>query len=1247
MRFHLMNSDSNQAFALVGFSRPIVCHRLQPVGGVGVNRASRLQPGFSTWIYQLQFGFVFQLTILICCLVTLRTVSAQNLDFNRDIRPILSDKCFRCHGPDANARQADLRLDSRTGLFSERDGIKPIIPGKPNNSEAIQRILSKDPDLHMPPADSKKTLTKQQIAKLVKWVEQGAPWKRHWSFEPPRMAKLPSVKREDWPRNAIDYFILARQEPAALSPSPEANPFKLVRRLYLDLIGLPPTPEEADKWIARLVDDDRIDEKVYDELVDHLLDSKHYGERWARRWLDLARYADTNGYEKDRDRSIWPYRDWVIKALNADMPFDQFTIEQIAGDMLPNATIEQRIATGFHRNTMLNEEGGIDPLEFRFHAMTDRVATTGTTWLGLTIGCGQCHSHKYDPISQQEYYQFMAFLNNADEPDLDLPDAEVDTKYASNLNRAETLLGDLAEKWPVDEIRWETPKPESIASESQTKARVLKDRSVLFAAPNQKIDVYTVRFNTTASKIDRIRLEALPHSSLPKSGPGHGTNGEFSLSQFSVTVAPINSDDDSVTVRITKAEASSARDRQSITSAFDGSDETAWSPNPKEKRGTNRHSAIFRIETPIGFEGGTRFSVSLVQSSGQSQTIGRLRLSLGTAFDRPIAERRREIVEREFAGWLDRERQRTARWVPLRPSKVTANLPLLTIEDDDSVFASGDTAKVDTYELLYPVSQSGITAIRLEALPDERLPAHGPGSTYYEGTKGDFFLGEFQIQVDGKPIRLSRASHNYAKNRFGNNPVSAALAIDGDLQTGWSVDGRQGERHTAVFVTEQPIKQAKKLRLKMVFGRHFPSSLGRFRISVTTRKDGAEARDFSTAVEELLLLPDEKLAPAERKRLKVEFLLQAAELAQHAKTIRELRKRPKFTTTLVMSERPRQNPRPTHLHKRGEFLLPTEKVEPATPAALNAFPPNVPRNRLGFARWLVSPENPLTARVVVNRHWSAFFGRGIVATSEDFGLQGDPPTHPKLLDWLAIDFVKQGWSLKRLHKTIVMSATYRQSSKMRAESDGDPGNRLLTRMPRFRLEAEIMRDATLQAAGLLSTKAGGPPVRPAQPAGVTEVAWGSPAWNVSQGEDRHRRSIYTFIKRTAPFAMFNTFDAPSGEACIARRDVSNTALQALTLLNDVMFIEAARAMGRELSQRDGNDIAKVTYCFRRLLTRPPSEYEVSRLIRFVKTQRQRFESKELNAETVTGTKSETSIEHATWTTLVRAMFGLDEAITRN
>ena len=1057
---------------------------------------------------------------LLCVLAATRLFADDAPDFSRDVRPILSQHCFKCHGPDDKTRKGGLRLDLRDSATKEaKSGAVALVPGQPDKSELVARIFSTDEDELMPPPSVKRTLTPEQKDTLRRWVAAGAEYQQHWAFVKPKQAKVPDVRAqlsvlsaqskqhvqseklstEHWAlsTNPIDAFILKRLLEANLAPSPEADPATLCRRIYLDLVGIPPTPQEQDDFLKSAI---RNRQSAIETLADRLLASPRYGERWARKWLDLARYADTNGYEKDRPRTIWPYRDWVINALNADKPFDQFTVEQIAGDMLPGSTLDQKIATGFHRNTMLNEEGGIDPNEFRFHAMTDRVATTGATWLGLTLGCAQCHTHKFDPLTHREYFQLMAFMNNADEPDINLPQADTEEQQKKNTALAAKLLAELPEKWAAKHA----PKPVE-------------------------------------------NSEAQPQASSPDSTP---------------------------------------------------------TPKP--------------------------------------------------------------TLDEKFAAWLARERARTVQWQPLRPASAKSNMPLLTIEPDASVFRSGDISKSDTYELHFRDVPAGVTAIRLEALPDPRLPAHGPGMAFYEGPKGDFFIAEFTLHADGQPVKFSGATESYSKNTFGSTPTTAALMLDGDPQTGWSTAGRMGERHTAVLTLRSPaaaISSGGDWTVKLAMGRHYACSLGRFRISITTDARPAVARDLPSETESLLALPDEKLTAAQRVRLREEFLLSLPELKDEASRIRTLRKPVRPPATLGFRERPPENPRPTFIHNRGEYLQPTEPVTPGVPAFLNPIAGNAKPDRLALARWLVSPENPLTSRVIVNRQWAAFFGRGIVKTTEDFGYQGEVPTHPELLDWLAVEFVKQGWSLKKLHRLIVTSATYRQSSVLSAQKSvlsipksgagdqkqgtasgvplstehwalsTDPDARLLSRFPRTRLDAEIIRDAALASGGLLVEKIGGPSVRPPQPEGVTEAAYGG-GWTPSTGPDRWRRSLYTFSKRTAPFALYNTFDGPTGEACIPRRDVSNTPLQALTLLNDIVFTEAAQSFGKILAGRNASDAEKLDEAFRRIVCRKPADDERATLLKFFQTQRARL------------TDGKPSADAAAWSALVRALFSLDEVVTK-
>ncbi|WP_166829982.1 PSD1 and planctomycete cytochrome C domain-containing protein [Thalassoroseus pseudoceratinae] len=979
---------------------------------------------------------------------------AETPSFNADVRPLLAAKCFACHGPDEEAREADLRLDLRDHAVAAG----AITPHQPDASELLDRINSDDEFLRMPPPEAGEPLTVKERNILREWIASGAKYEQHWAFVPPVRPDVPEIDNprwQAWSRNPIDRFVLNRLLTNELSPSPAADRYTLVRRVYLDLIGLPPTPAEADAFV------NDADPSAYERLVDRLLASPRYGEHWTRPWLDLARYADTNGYEKDRPRSVWPYRNWVIEALNADKPFDQFTIEQLAGDMLQNPTTDQRIATGFHRQTMLNEEGGIDPLEFRFYAMVDRVATTGTVWMGLTLGCAQCHTHKYDPITHTDYYRFMALLNNADEPDLAVPISRIVERRQTIQNRIDKLESKLATEFPSEKM---------------------------------------------------------------------------SLQQA--------------------------------------------------------------LET-----------------------------------------------------WIEQERQTATDWTVLLPSSMRTNLPKLEQLDDGSILSTGDITKRDVFQLAFDLKgfDQPIIALRLEVLPDERLPARGPGRAYYEGRKGDFFLSEVTAQSDGQPIAFGSASHSYGKISVGSGSADAANVIDGEGSTGWSTSGGEGEPHQLVLIFEEPWNPSGTLEIQMLFERHFAASLGRFRISATTDTHDVQAKTLPVDVERILANDPTTWTVHDRQMLRQQFLRETPLLADARKPIDTLRKQlPDLPVTLVMQERDPENPRATHRHHRGEYLSPREPVSPGVPSIFAENSGNQPNDRLSLARWLVSDRNPLASRVTVNRDWREFFGAGLMRTNGDFGTQSEPPTHPELLDWLAREFVDGGWSRKRLHRLIVTSATYRQASELTREmQERDPGNRLLARGPRFRVRAETVRDIMLQASGRLSSKMGGPSVYPPQPNSVTALAYGNTSWTPSQGDDRYRRSLYTFLKRTAPFAANAVFDAPSGETCLARRDRSNTPLQALTLLNDEMFLELSRALGREVVRthpQSPHDAA--TRIFRRLLTRPPTDAELQLLLDYYAQQLARLQRGELDAASIAADPQATP-EIAAWMMVARAVMNLDEVITKS
>jgi hypothetical protein len=1066
-----------------------------------------------------------------------------------------------------------------------------------------------------------------------------APAANHWAFKAPVKAAPPKVKDAAWPRNAIDQFVLAKLEAEGLRPSAEADRYTLIRRVYLDLIGLPPTPEEADAF----VNDTRAD--AYERVVDGLFKSPHYGERWARRWLDLARYSDTNGYEKDRARSIWPYRDWVIKAFNDDKPFDRFTVEQIAGDMLPGATQDQRIATGFHRNTMLNEEGGIDPQEFRYYALVDRVGTTATAWLGLTAACAQCHNHKYDPISQREFYQLMAFFDQADEPTVDVKTPEISARRDEIQKQIKAIESDLANRFPVDGKMEFTPlKPSAVASAGGASTAIGDDGVVMMSGVDPERDTYTVTLETPLADLSAVRVEALVDPSLPSTGPGRTPHGNFVLTEIAVSAAPMDPLEKLQPVKLVRAEADFAQPMYTADQCLDGKPTTGWAiQNPNDPKWNVNRAATFFPEKPFGFVGGTRLVVMLDQQFGTHHTLGKFRILVGRApaDARPIAERRKEFLDAKFNAWVDAESKRAMKWTVLKPGKMQANLPTLSLLPDGSVLASGDQTKLDVYDMEYPLDGAAITAVRLEALPDESLPAGGPGRVSYEGPFGDFFLSDMAVAADGKAVKFSGAVESFAS---GNN--KAINAVDDRTDSGWSISGAQGRESTAVFAAAQPVTGAAALSVKMTFEKYYAAALGRFRVSVTSdpRPIAVGAR---ADVEAILATAAQRRSEADRATLFQYFLSVAPQLAGERAAMENLRKQvPAYPTTLAMKQRPPEQYRQTRIHHRGEFLVTKDEVAPDGLSVLNPLPKEAKRDRLALASWLVDPANPLTARVAMNRQWAAFFGRGIVRTTEDFGTQGEPPTDQPLLDWLAREFIDQKWSLKAMNRMIVTSATYRQSSRATPEMlEKDAVNRVLARGPRFRIEAELVRDVALRASGLLSEKVGGPSVYPPQPAGVTDVAYGAAAWNVSGGEDRYRRGLYTYSKRTAPYAMFGLFDGPSGESCIPRRNVSNTPLQALTMLNDATFIEAAQAMAKHaVEMKDATAEQRATYLFRRCLTRPPSADELAALTGFYAQQKARLEKKELNAEQVGGAGAEA--ERAAWAATARAILNLDATITK-
>lgn len=946
--------------------------------------------------------------------------AVEPVKFGRDVLPILAGNCFSCHGPDEKNRKAGLRLDlEETAKAKRRSGVA-ILPGQPEKSLILERIGSSDPEVVMPPPGTHRQVTPEQVATLRRWIAEGAVWGRHWSFEPvvrPAVVAAGSVR----PIDALVGEALARK---GLKLQPAASPQTLVRRLWLDLIGLPPTPEVAERFAANPTPE------AWERMVDDLLARPQFGEHWARMWLDLARYADTKGYEKDMGRTIWPYRDWVIGALNADMPLDRFTAEQLAGDLLPQATESQLIATAFHRNTMTNDEGGTDNEEFRVAAVKDRIDTTVQVWMGLTMGCAKCHTHKYDPISHREYYSFYALFNQTEDAD-----------------------------------RYD--------------------------------DAPTMEMLTPAEKVEREELQARINV----------LNGRLAGFPESVGV---------------------------------GGD---WWPG---------------------------------------------------------------MVE----GVVSRYGSKTAQ------------------QSDGSTLVSGINPPEEVHAVTLTPAAGRLRAVRVEFLPEKIA-----GGQQAVGRSGSSNLTLSEVVVEAiegevaRPLALARVRADYAEEKW---PVAAA--IDGDEKTGWAVEKRTGEAHVVILELTSPLEVRAGTRLRVTLSqmRGDSSSPRRFRVS-TSAADPAQLAIIALPAE-LRQLHDDLTAAFEAQK---EFNDRIVRLP-------------------VMKEMEGDKRRVTKIHVRGNFLEPGEEVSPGVPAAFHSLPAGAPANRLGVARWLVDRENPLTPRVWANRVWARLFGVGIVETEEDFGAQGSSPTNQDLLDWLAAEYRDGGWSLKRLVKTIVLSETYRQSSVTTpALREADPRNLLLSRGARFRLGAEAVRDQSLAVAGLLSLKAGGAPVMPPQPAGLWRSTYNKKSWIESTGEDRYRRGIYTYLKRTTPYPSMVTFDGGSGEVCQIRRLRTNTPLQALVTLNDPVYLEAAGGLARRMALASPVALARASAGLRLALIRSPRSGEAEALVGLHRDAEKDFTASPAKAdELIRAARIDPPAgvarsAFAAWIVVANAILNLDEFLSRN
>jgi hypothetical protein len=1046
----------------------------------------------------------------------------RKISFNKEIAPLLAEQCLDCHGD--RKQQAGLRLDQKETVFKGGDSGPALIPGHSAESLLVQAVAGLKEDLARMPK-KRDPLSDEQIGVLRAWIDQGAEWpddvkvvrsvilgsssspsvkevaasagpgSTHWAFRAPMRPPLPAVTNLAWSRNPIDTFILARLEKEGLNPSPEADRVTLLRRLSLDLIGLPPTPAEVDMFLLDNSSD------AYQKQVERLLKSPHYGERWGRHWLDAARYADSDGFEKDKPRFLWKYRDWVIDALNRDLPYNQFIIEQIAGDQLPNPTQDQFVATGFLRNSMLNEEGGVDPEQFRMDGLFDRMDCIGKSVLGLTIQCAQCHNHKFDPLTQEEYYRLFAFLNNDHETSMVAYSPAEQQQRADLLRQMRDLeegLRHSTEDWAERMAKWEesvkSDQPEWVvvecrnAGDNGERFYYYSDGSIRAAgyAPTQ----WTGHFKGTNNLplIGAFRLEQLTDPDLPCRGPGRSILGMAALSEFKVEI------------------------------------EDAQNP-------TNKTAVKF--------------------------------------------------------------------------AKATAD------------FSNAE-------RLLEP---------------------------------------EFQSE--------SRRKNGGDKRSYG--PV--AYAIDGNADTAWGIDagpGRRNQARKAVFVPEKPLQFTNEVVLNFLLQQNHGGdnsddnenhNLGRFRLSVTAATN-AVADPLPAGVREILKIPCEQRTPAQTAAVFSYWRTTVPEFKPVNDQIERLWKQwPEGAPTSTLSSHratgPGDEKRETHLFKRGDWLKPGKEVGAGVPAFLHPLPPDADDSRLTLARWLVDRRSPTTARVLVNRTWQNYFGTGLVETPEDFGLRAAAPTHPELLDWLAVEFMEGGWSLKSLHRLIVTSATYRQSSHVPPELlEKDPFNRLLARGPRFRVEGEIVRDIALSASGLLNAKIGGPSVMPPAPAFLFQppASYGPKVWNEETGPERYRRGIYTFRFRSVPYPVLQAFDAPNGDFSCVRRMRSNTPLQALTSLNEILFVECAQALAARSVELGGKtDQERIAFAFRRCLGRKPEPDEVKDLLDLLDREKQHLAEGWVSVPELATGKTEfsrklpegvTPTQLAAYTVVSRVLLNLDETMTK-
>ncbi|MFO1020481.1 MAG: PSD1 and planctomycete cytochrome C domain-containing protein [Planctomycetales bacterium] len=1021
-------------------------------------------------------SFRWLLAGLLLCSASLRgeeksspaRIDVGRIDFDREIRPILSNVCFDCHGPDQGQRKGDLRLDTRESLFADRDGTKLVVPRKLEQSELYRRITSGDKEERMPPPNALRQLDPKQIELIKLWIEQGAEWKSHWAYAPVQVATIPDVKNGgEFVQNDIDRFVMEKLNALGMKPSPEADKVTLIRRLSFDLVGLPPTPKEVQEFVS----DTRPD--AYERLVDRLMTSPHFGERMAMFWLDLVRYADTNGYHGDNHEDRDLYRDWVIEAFNRNQPFDQFTVEQLAGDLLPQPSQQMQIASGYNRLLMTTREGGAQAKEYMAKYSADRVRNFSSVWLASTMGCCECHDHKYDPFTTRDFYTMAAFF-------ADIQEVAVGVQAGTKM-----------------------PTPD-----------------------------------------EKARLAA-----------------------FDQQMAPLRK--------------------------------------------------VMETQTPE--------------------------------------------LEKAQAEWEESLRNRKVEWVQLKPTEAkSTGKSKFKIADDGTVTVSEGKPGGETYRLKYSIAMKGITALRLELLADDAFPGKGPG----RAANGNLVLSEFTAALGDKPITWAEARSDHSQAGY-----DIAHAIDGKAETGWGILPQTGQAHQGVFELKAEVGSEKPETVLVSLVQNYGEnhSIGKFRISATKAArpvplDGGNG--LPSKIAEILALDAGKRTAPQKQELSAYFRSVTPLLEKPRGELAGIQKQrdvlfETVRTTLISTSGPARMMR---VLPRGNWLDDSgAEVGPAVPAFLtvSAKRSTTKPTRLDLAEWVVSPDNPLTARVFVNRLWKIAFGQGLVKTVEDFGAQGTPPTHPELLDWLASEFSgsKSGrWDVKKMLKLMVMSGTYRQSSfANEAMRQQDPHNQWLARQGRFRMDAEFVHDTALSVSGLLVDKVGGPSVKPYQPAGYwSYLNFPIRDWEQDKGAGLYRRGLYTYWCRTFLHPSFKAFDAPTREECTADRPRSNTPLQALVLMNDPIYVEAARAFAERILREGPADVkGRLEFAYRQILSRGPRPQEIILLTKLHAEQLAEYQKDPKGAEELLHVgvhavpEKMDRAELAAWTAVARVLLNLHETITRN